>query len=98
MNAHNLISAETLCTHYEIEISFIDALNNMGLIQVEIIEQNQFIPNDQIGILEKILRLHHELNINLEGIDIVLNLLDKEQDLKNELNSLRNRLRLYENE
>lgn len=98
MNEHNLISTQTLCTHYNIEISFIDALNTMDLIQVEIIEHNQYIHQEQLGILEKIIRLHYELNVNLEGIDIVFNLLDKERELKNELNNLRNRLRLYENE
>ena len=94
----HLISTQTLCSHYNIEISFVDALNKMGLIQIEIIEQNQFIHQDQIGDLEKIIRLHHELNVNLEGIDVVFNLLEKERELRNELNALKNRLRLYEND
>ncbi len=98
MNEKNLISLQTLCTHYSIEISFVDALNKMGLIQIEIIEQNQFIHQDQISVLEKIIRLHNELNVNLEGIDVVLNLLEKERALRDELNSLKNKLRLYEND
>lgn len=98
MNGKQLISTQTLCSHYNIEISFVDALNNMGLIQIEIIEQSQFIHQDQISDLEKIIRLHNELNVNLEGIDVVLNLLEKERELRNELNALKNRLRLYENE
>jgi hypothetical protein len=98
MNEHKLISTATLCTQYNIEISFIDALHTMDLIQIEIIEQNHFIHPEQLGTLEKIIRLHYELNVNLEGIDIVFNLLEKERALKNELISLRNRLRLYENE
>jgi len=93
-----LISTQTICSHYNVEISFVDALNQMGLIQIEIIEQNQFIHQDQIGDLEKIIRLHNELNVNLEGIDVVFNLLEKERELRNELNALKNRLRLYEND
>jgi len=98
MNTNNLISTQILCSHYDIEISFVDALNKMGLIQIEIIEQNQFIHQDQISDLEKIIRLHNELNVNLEGIDIVFNLLEKEQELRNELVTLNNKLRLYEND
>ncbi len=98
MNEKPLISTQTLCSHYNIEISFVDALNKMGLIQIEIIEQNQFIHQDQIGALEKIIRLHNELNVNLEGIDVVFNLLEKEQELRIELNVLKNKLRLYEND
>lgn len=97
IQAH-LIATETICTHYNIEISFVDALKKMGLIQIEIIEQKQFIHQEQIGNLEKIIRLHNELNVNLEGIDVVFNLLDKEKELRTELVSLKNRLRLYEND
>jgi hypothetical protein len=97
MNKKQLIPAATLCSHYNIEISFVDALNELGLIRIEIIEQTLFIHQDQISYLEKIVRLHNELNVNLEGIDVVLNLLRKEEELRNELNVLKNRLRLYEN-
>ena len=98
MNIEDLISTQTLCSYYNIEISFVDALNTMGLIKIEIIEQNQFIHQDQIGDLEKMIRLYKELNVNLEGIDVVFNLLEKERELRDELNALKNRLRLYEEE
>lgn len=94
----NLIAISTLCSYYEVEFSFIDALRKSGLIQIVMIEQDQFINQDKISDLEKMIRLHHELNVNIEGIDIVFNLLRKEKDLKEELNILKNRLRLYEND
>ena len=97
MKEQEFIPTQTLCSQYNIEIAFVDALNNMGLIQIEIIEEKHFIHQDQINNLEKIIRLQTELDLNLEGIDIVFNLLEKEKDLRNELNTLKNRLRLYEN-
>lgn len=98
MHKKPLISTLTLCSHYEIEISFVDALNKMGLIELEIIEEQQFIHQDQISDLERIIRLHDELNVNLEGIDVVFNLLAKERELRNELMTLKNRLKLYESD
>ncbi|SFW26384.1 chaperone modulator CbpM [Cellulophaga fucicola] len=98
MSEKTLILVETLCSHYNIEISFMDDLNNMGLIEIEIIEQNQFIHQDQISNLEKIIRLYTELNVNLEGIDVVFNLLEKERALQDKINTLKNRLRLYEDD
>jgi len=98
MNKKHLISTQILCSHYDIEISFVDSLRQMGLIQIEIIAQNQFIHQDQMSNLEKIIRLHNELNVNLEGIDVVFNLLEKERELRNELNILKNKLKLYEND
>ena len=98
MKEQYLIPTQTLCSQYNIENSFFDALNQMGLIQIEIRKNTQFIHQDQIGALEKIIRLHHELNVNLEGIDVVFNLLEKEKKLRDELNAIKNRLRLYEND
>lgn len=94
----NLIAITTLCSYYKIEFSFINELQRIGLIQVVIIEQDQFIHQDQISDLEKMIRLHNELNVNIEGIDIVFNLLNKEKELREELNTLKNRLRLYESD
>ena len=93
---NNLIAITSLCSHYEIEFSFIDALRKTGLIQIVIIEQDQFIEQDQISELEKMIRLHNELNVNIEGIDVIFNLLEKEKKLREELSALKNRLRLFE--
>jgi len=98
MIVREFISTETLCLHYNIEVSFIDAITLVGLIEVEIINQNRCVHQNQIGTLEKIIRLHYELNVNLEGIDIVFNLLEKEHLLQNEIIELKNRLSRYEKE
>ncbi|MFT7364613.1 MAG: hypothetical protein ACI9UV_002823, partial [Algoriphagus sp.] len=42
--------------------------------------------------LEKVLRLHKELDVNLEGIDVILNLLGKVESLQMELNLAKQRL------
>ncbi len=97
MATQNLILIEKLCIHYKIEFSFINALDNIGLIEIETVNQSKFINQDRIGDLEKMIRLHHELNVNIEGIDIVFNLLQKEKTLRKEISTLENRLRLYEN-
>mgnify|MGYP000653790222 FL=1 len=42
------------------------------------------------------IRLHHELNLNIEGIDVVFNLLEKERKLREEVAMLKKRLKRYE--
>lgn len=96
MVTEDLVLIDKLCLHYKIELSFIDALDNIGLIEIEILDHSRFIHQDRISDLEKMIRLHHELNVNIEGIDVVFNLIEKEMNLKKEINSLKNRLRLYE--
>ncbi|WP_111708672.1 chaperone modulator CbpM [Lutibacter citreus] len=97
MALQDLILIEKLCIQYKIELSFFDALDKIGLIKIEIYEHNKFIQQDKIRDLEKIIRIHNELNVNIEGIDVVFNLLKNEKALREEIKTLKNRLGLYEN-
>lgn len=96
MNMENLIPIPILCAHYEVEMSFFTNLNEMGLLEIKTIETSQYIDSDAVYEIEKMVRMHQELDVNIEGIDIVFNLLQKIDMLQNELTALKNRLRLYE--
>jgi cell division FtsZ-interacting protein ZapD len=96
METNNLILIEQLCIHHNIEFSFINALQEFGLIEVIIIEDNKYIANEKIKDVEKMMRLHFELDINIEGIDAISNLLQQIDNLQKELISTKNKLRLYE--
>ena len=98
MNTENFIPLNQLCTHYKVEMSFLSNLSEIGLIEITTIEQSQYIHHDKINDIEKMIRMYYELDVNIEGIDIVFNLLQKIDDLQNELISVKNRLRLYEND
>jgi hypothetical protein len=97
MNTENFIPLETLRIHYNVELSFFSNLNEIGLIEIQVVEQTQYIHQDSIYEIEKMIRMHQELDVNLEGIDVVFNLLQKIDSLKEELMAVRNRLQLYEN-
>ncbi len=96
MSRENLIQINQLCTHYQVEMSLFYDLHEFGIIEIIAIEDVYFIHEDKITDIEKIIRMHKDLNINLEGIDIVFNLLDKINDLQVELNTVKTKLRLYE--
>lgn len=92
----NLISTDEFCIHHNIEFSFIRNLSEFGLIETVTVAKKEFITEDQLEKLERMLRLHRELEINIEGIDTIDHLLSRIHNLQNEVISLRNRLRLYE--
>lgn len=96
MNLNNLISIPDLCFHYQIEISFFTTLSEMGLVEIKTIETISYIETEAIHDIEKMIRIHRDLDVNIEGIDVVLNLLQKMETLQNEVIVLNNRLRLYE--
>ena len=92
----NLIAASEFCVYHNIEFAFIRNLKEFGLVETVNLKQVDYIPEDQIGKLEKMIRLHRELDINLEGIDTIDHLLDRIQHLQEEVIQLKNKLRLYE--
>ena len=98
METDNLISVQQFCIHHNVEFAFINSLNEYGLIEVTTVEETQYIYKVQLKDLEKMIRMHYELDINIEGIDAISHLLNRVDDLHTELTSLKNKLRLYENE
>jgi chaperone modulatory protein CbpM len=92
----NLIPIPEMCSHYSVELSFFTNLSEMGLLEIKTIESKQYIDSNAIYEIEKMIRMHQELDVNIEGIDVVFNLLQKIDVLQNELTALKNRLRLYE--
>lgn len=98
MNKENFIPLNTLCTHYKVEMSFFSSLNENGLLEITTINDTRCVHFEKISDIEKIIRMHNELDVNIEGIDVVFNLLEKIDNLQNELISLKNRLRFYEDD
>ena len=96
MLKEHLISADDFCINHNIEISFISSLHENGLIDITTIDETVYIYPNQLPQLEKISRLHYELGINLEGIETITYLLDRIDEMQNEITVLQNRLRIYE--
>ena len=95
MKKENLIPANDFCTIHDIEYTFIDSLQNSGLIRITSIEQTPFIEEEELEKLEKFVRLHYDLEINLEGLETISYLLEKMERLQKELLQLRNHLNYY---
>ncbi|OFY84764.1 MAG: MerR family transcriptional regulator [Bacteroidetes bacterium RIFCSPLOWO2_12_FULL_35_15] len=96
MQIENLISVDVFCTNHNIEISFVRSLQKMGMIEIATIKETEFIEVNQLQQLEKIIRFHYELDINLEGIETITHLLQKVNSMQNEISALKNKLRLYD--
>ena len=94
----HLISTDEFCTHYKVEYSFIDSLQQHGLIEVTTIDDNSFIDHDHLKNVEKLVRLHYDLDINLEGIEAITYLLNRVKEMQDEIIALKNRLSIYEDE
>lgn len=96
MQTDNLIAVDAFCANYNIEISFISSLHQIGLIEITTIKETEFINASQLRHLEKIVHLYYELDINIEGIETITHLLHRINSMQDEIIALKNRLRLYE--
>lgn len=94
MELENLISLKQFCEHHAIEETFIFSLNENDIIKVITINENSYIHLDSLEKTEKIIRLHLDLSINIEGIDVIIQLLDKIEFLEKELLITKSKLAL----
>lgn len=96
METKDLILIEQLCSHHNIEVSFVNSLHEFGLIEIVVFEDNKYLSHEQLKDIEKMMRFHYELEINMEGIDAISNLLLKIDNLQQELTDAKNKLRLFD--
>jgi hypothetical protein len=93
-----LFAIATYCSIHGIDYSFITSLSNEGLIKITVENEDEFIEEEELQNLEIYTRWHHEMGINTEGIDAIRHLIERIKNMQYELNSLRNRLRMYEDD
>lgn len=96
MSNDKLILVSELCKYYRMEQSFFNDMHELGLIEILSLNDKHFIDENKISIVDKVIRMHNDLNLNIEAIDTLFNLLEKINALQTELILVQNRLRLYE--
>ena len=95
-NIDDLIAVNEFCVNHNIEISFVNLLQQNGLIEISTIESKYFVEKEQLPQLEKFVRFYYELDINLEGIETISYLLQRIENLQNENIKLKNKLCFYD--
>jgi len=96
MTTKHLIAASDFCLYHQVEYTFINSLQEAGLVEITIINEATYIPDYELQKLEKMIRLHNELEINIPGIEAITHLLQRIEDLQEDRRGLKNRLRMYE--
>ena len=95
MQDEHLISVKEICAHLNIEIAFIRSLHDHGLIELTTVEGHILLPFSQLVDVERMIRLHYDLDVNIEGIDVIRHLLKRLEEAQDRIAKLRNRLKFY---
>lgn len=93
-----LIIVSEYCHKCHIEPSFIDMLQEGGLIEVRTEAGERYLLLSQLPDVERYSRMYYDLSINMEGIDAIHHMLERIEGMRKEINSLRNQLLLYRRE
>jgi chaperone modulatory protein CbpM len=96
MENDQLIATETICVYYQVSEPFIDSLISIGLIESVIVSETKYLKIPQLNRIERMIRLHEELDLTPEGIEVVHILLEKIHAMNDEIRMLKNRVRFYE--
>ena len=96
MDKEEMIAADLFCASHNIEVSFLHSLCNSGLLEVTTIDNTVFISNEQLPDLERLVRWHYDMDINLEGLETISHLLHQLKEMQQEMQNLKSRLGLYE--
>jgi chaperone modulatory protein CbpM len=96
MDTGQLVPIAIFCKHEEVEIAFVRSLQERGLIEVIVQDDEPCIAPDHLPRLEQLARMHYQLDINLEGIEALSHLLERVERLQEDMRALRERLGLYE--
>ena len=91
----NLIAITDLCLYEKIEINFVHALADFGLITTTVVKKMTFIDVNELPKLARYKHLHQDLEINLEGLHAIAHVLNQIDDLQTELLTLKNELNYY---
>ena len=94
----DLVIINEYCTRSPIDPEFIMQLEDEGLIQINIIDNEQYLNLSEINKLERYVRLHYDLSVNVEGISVVQHLLENMEEMRKEILHLRQRMRLLDDD
>lgn len=92
------IAVEEFCSHHGVEAVLVREFADFGLIRLHVEENREFVPDEEVGQLERMLRLSRDLEVNKEGIDIILHMREELKQLRREAEYLRYRLQQLEAE
>ncbi|WP_140937509.1 chaperone modulator CbpM [Sphingobacterium lumbrici] len=87
-----LVKIIDVCRSCRIESTFVRDLHENGLIELVSVEEEEFIYEEQLTQLEQYSTWHYDLELNLQGIDVVQHLLNRIAQLQLELSRMKNHI------
>jgi len=86
------ISREELVKIYNIEVTFFDELVDSGLLHIQTENEIRYLMYEDLPNFERFTNWHYDLEINLPGLEVIHDMLQKMEDLKQRNRELMSKL------
>lgn len=96
MKVTNYIRLSDFCQGHALEESFLYELHEVELIEIVEMEQQPVLQTAELDRVERLVRLHRDLEIGPQGLLAVDHLLSRMEQLREEVLELRRRLNRWE--
>lgn len=91
----DLIIVREYCQKSHVDPSFIVSLEEDGLIDIQIVDGERYLPISQLRDLERFVHWHEDLSVNIEGIGVIHELMGRMHDMQQELDRMRRELQVF---
>lgn len=96
MEQEKYISLREFCRGHALQETFLFRLEEIELIRIERIRSEAYFHREELPRLERLIRLHRDLDIGPQGLQAVDHLLGRIQRMQEEMAALRRRLDRWE--
>ena len=83
------IAVKSICTIYEVSETMLSNMVDFDLIEIVITDDIPHISIDEVAKLERYIRLHFDLGVNVEGLAVIKDLLEEREKLRWEISMLK---------
>ena len=91
----DLIIVREYCQKSHVDPSFIVSLEEDGLIDIRVVDGERYLLESQLQDLERFIRWHEDLSVNIEGIGVIHELMGRLHEMQHELDQLRREVRVF---
>ena len=96
MELTKYISITTFCQYHGVESKLIFTFQELGMVEIVEEDSEYYLEEEKLSQLERIVRIYKDLGLSPEGIEVVIGLLDRIQDLQEENRILKRKLVKWE--
>ena len=88
----DLIIVREYCQKSHVDPSFME---EDGLIDIRVVDGERYLLESQLQDLERFIRWHEDLSVNIEGIGVIHELMGRLHEMQHELDQLRREVRVF---